>query len=320
MNSVWLMLTLGLRISTAEAQQPIVLEGHENVVSAALFSDDGERLISASWDKSLRVWDMKSARSTATLSGHRDWVLAIALSPDGERIVSASQREIRVWDANTFELLTEYPGLGGAAVNSVAFSEDARQLATGGRDGTVKLWQVGDANPSKIFKGFDCWVHCVAFSADNKTLAAGTRTGRIRLFDLTDGADKAAIEGHDGRQVLSLAASPKFNLLASAGYDQTIKIWDLASGREQAQLTGHKGIVTAVAWSPDGKLLASGDRHGPIKLWDMANGNRLITTLPGHSDDRLGFSVTALAFSPDGRWLASGSYDKTLKLWTLPLE
>ncbi|MCH9014918.1 MAG: hypothetical protein IH877_04435 [Gemmatimonadetes bacterium] len=57
-----------------------------------------------------------------------------------------------------------------------------------------------------------------------------------------------------------------------------------------------------------------------MKLWNIDEGNILITTLPGHSDDRLGFSVTALAFSPNGRRLASGSYDKTIKIWRVPVE
>ena len=81
-------------------------------------------------------------------------------------------------------------------------------------------------------------------------------------------------------------------------------------------MNGHKGIVLSVAFSPDGNLLASGERHGPIKVWDVDT-NQLRTTLTGHSDKRLGFSVIALGFSPDNKILASGSYDHTAKLWNL---
>jgi WD40 repeat protein len=306
--------------NVARAQKPVVIEGHKNVVSAVTFSADGKQLISASWDKTLRVWDIPTSRHVTTLSGHRDWVFDVVASSDGKRLTSASQHAVRVWKPNTFEETDEFPGLGGAAVSAVSISADGTLVATGGRDGTIRLWRNGDSKPKNVFTGFQSWVNALAFSPNGKTLAAGSRTGRIRLYDLFTGKETAAIESHAGKQVMSLSINPASDTLASGGFDASIQLWDLSTGKLTSKITGHKGVVTVVVWSPDGKRLASGERHGQIKLWDTNAGNRLITTLAGHSDKRLGFSVTALAFSPDGRKLASGSYDKTVKLWKLPEE
>jgi len=317
----WLLAVATCLANTAlaAAADPLVLEGHTNVVSSAMFSPNGAHVVSGSWDKTVRIWNSETGKLEHVLNGHRDWVFDLAVSSDGS-IISASQRTLRLWNADGNEQPFVGPSLGGAKVNALAFSSDGKSLAVGRRDGRLDLWHVGDPTPQTTFGGFKSWVSCAAIADNGKVLAAGTRTGAIRLFDLPTGKEGAAVAGYQDQQVLALAINPAGDTLASGGVDPVIRLWDLASGQEIAKLTGHRGVVTALAWSPDGKRLASGERHGQIKLWDHASSNQLITTLPGHSDKQLGFTVTCLAFSPDGGRLISGSYDKTLKIWRLPKD
>lgn len=315
LKSLYAGVCLVVFSGSVHAQKPLILEGHTNVISGVAFSADGKRVISSSWDKTLRIWDINNRTEIATLSGHRDWVFACSLSADGTRLISASQHAIRTWNPETFSEQNVQSPLGGAVVNAVAVSADGSLVATGRRDGFTKLWQTGSKNPKASFGGFESWVSSVAIARDNKTLATGTRTGRIRLFDLTTNKERVVINGHAEQQLLALAINPACDTLASGGFDKTIRLWDLSTGKANGTLSGHKGIITAIAWSADGKLLATGERHGKIKLWNIAEGNTLVTTLAGHSDKRLGFSVTALAFSADGKRLVSGGYDKVVKVW-----
>lgn len=319
---VHLLLLLSVAVLTgwaAAADGPRICRGHTNVVAAVAFTADGQRVISASWDKTVRVWDARNAAAVATLNGHRDWVFAVAV-PDADRLVSASQHAVRVWNAKTFEPVSSQQRLGGATVNAVAVSRDARLVATGGRRGQVRVWSLETPadTPQHTFGGFQSWVTRVVISADNRMLAASARDGRLRLFDLTNGRERTAAVPQAGQPILCLAFSPGNDRLASGGHDRIVRLWNPATSARTAQLPAHKGIVTAVAWSADGQRMASGERHGQIKLWDTTRADPLLLTLPGHSDDRLGFSVTALAFSPDGRQLASAAYDKLVKLWELP--
>jgi len=91
------------------------LEGHTSSVQACACSPDGTRVVSASGDRTLRVWDVAGATTVATLEGHTDWVWGCAFSPDGTRVVSASgDRTLRVWDvAGAFAV--SVIGLGGPA-------------------------------------------------------------------------------------------------------------------------------------------------------------------------------------------------------------
>ncbi len=303
---------------TARAQEAVTLEGHENVVSSLVFSEDGQRLISGSWDRTVRVWNATNGQQETVLRGHSDWVFDVQLTSDNE-LVSTSQKEILRWSDGTFEMSRGRSGLGGATVNSAVISPDGLQLATGSRDGFVRVWPVDAADPKSVIElgAFRSWVGAVCISTDGDRLAAGTRTGTIRIFELPTGKQLHSFEAHPGRQILTLAMTPEGDTLLSGAFEQTARLWNVETGKESATLSGHRGVVTSAAWSADGKLLATGERHGSIHIWDAGDSSKPLRKITAHSDGRLGFSVTALAFSPNGQRLALGSYDKTIRIWSV---
>jgi WD40 repeat protein len=98
------------------------------------FSPDGDRIISGSWDHSVRVWDGKTGEQLRELKGHTDTVNSVTFSPDGDRIISGSwDHSVRVWDAKTGEQLRELKGHTDA-VCSVAFSPDGDRIVSGSCD------------------------------------------------------------------------------------------------------------------------------------------------------------------------------------------
>jgi WD40 repeat protein len=105
------------------------LEGHTSSVSSVAFSAAGDRLASASWDQTVRVWDAKTRQPLHTLEGHTNWVSSVAFSATGDRLASASWDEtVRVWDAKTGQPLHtfEHKGYG----TNVVFSSDGLYLET----------------------------------------------------------------------------------------------------------------------------------------------------------------------------------------------
>ena len=114
--------------------------------------------------------------------------------------------------------------------------------------------------------------------------------------------------GHSG-YVLSVAFSPKGQLIASGSWDNTVKLWRANDGALLKTFSGHSDGIRSVAFSPDGKLLASGSSDNTVKLWRVGDG-KLMKTFKGHSN-----SVLSVAFSPNGQLIASGSSDSTIKLW-----
>ncbi|MGK7900273.1 MAG: trypsin-like peptidase domain-containing protein [Hormoscilla sp.] len=184
-------------------------------------------------------------------------------------------------------------------VYSVAISPDGQLLASGSRDDTIKIWNLGSGRLLRTLTGHSDWVRSVAISPDGQLLASGSDDNTIKIWNLGSGRLLRTLTGHSS-YVLSVAISPDGQLLASGSRDKTIKIWNLGSGRLLRTLTGHSDLVRSVAFSPDGQLLASGSDDKTIKIWNLGSG-RLLRTLTGHSDQ-----VWSAAFSPDGQTIVSG--------------
>ena len=283
-------------------------ETNEQMTSVAFNSDDS-LLASGSWDKTVKLWDMRSRTLAMTLEGHSSSVHSVAFSPDGLLLASGSwDKTVKLWDVRSRTLAMTLEGHSDG-VESVAFSPDSSLLASGSWDGTVKLWDVKSRALAATLEHSD-FVTSVAFIPDGSLLASGSwdelqRNGTVKLWDVKSRTLVATLEGHSDR-VLSIAFSPDGSLLASGG-DYTVKLWDVRSRTLAATLERYS---SSVAFSPDGSLLAcKGGSNSMVKLWNVRS-RTLVATLDTSS-------VESIAFNPDGSLLASGSVNETVKLWNV---
>jgi hypothetical protein len=152
-----------------------------------VFSPDGKRLVSGSYDNTLKVWDAQTAQDTLTLKGHNNWVLSVAFSPDGKRLVSGSgDGTVKVWDAQTGQDTLTLKG-HTKGVTSVAFSPDGQRVVSGSTDKTLKLWDAQTGQDTFTLKGHTDLVTAVAFSADGKRVFARDEQGKVLAWAVRDG-------------------------------------------------------------------------------------------------------------------------------------
>jgi WD40 repeat protein len=270
------------------------------VVSVA-FSPNGRMLASGSSDGTMKLWDVTTGRSW-TLTDHANVVRSLASLLDGKTLANGRP---------------PLPVTGPAdRVSPLAFSADGSKLASGSRDGKVKVWDVATRRDIRTFTGHKDRVLSVAFSPDGRTLASGSLDETVRLWDVDTGRTIRTLPGHSGG-ALSVAFSPDGSKLASGSgsfTDATVKLWDVATGADQTR-RGLRGGVLSVAFSPDGSKLASGSGDQSVRLWSLDTGGLSKTSInlpTGHHD-----RVWSVAFSPDSKTLASGSWDRTVILWDL---
>ncbi|WDV52905.1 hypothetical protein PV963_22345 [Streptomyces coeruleorubidus] len=322
-------------ISIVNAPLATPLVGHTGAVYLTTFSPDGRTLATASYDRTVRLWNVADPKRPKPLgkplTGHTSWVSSAVFSPDGRTLASAADDgTIRLWDvtdpAHPQPLARPLTGHDGT-IYLIAFSPDGRTLASVGDDHTVRLWDVADPKRPKALgkplTGHKAAVRSVAFSPDGRTLAAGGDDGTIRLWDVTQPRRPEPVgeplTGHTDT-VHSVAFSPDGRTLASGSADDTVRLWNMTDRRRAAAigapLTGHTGAVWSVAFSPDGNMLAAASADSTASLWkvsDPAYPSQVGGPLAGSSGE-----MYALGFSPDGRTLATGTGDNKVRLWSLP--
>ena len=197
----------------------------------------------------------------------------------------------------------------GATVNSVAFSEDGKLLASASGDKTIQIWDNSAGVRVKTLEGHKSCVTSVAFSKDGKLIASGSRDFTIRIWDPATGNQLRVLEGHTC-SVRSICFNNNTSHIASASSDKTVRIWDSQTGHQVRSLGGNTTYVFCVRYSNDGKYLISGSRD-KIRIWDANTGSH-VRTLEGHTSQ-----VNSVAVSPNSKYLVSGSTDKTIKIWEL---
>ncbi|KZP30695.1 hypothetical protein FIBSPDRAFT_978725, partial [Athelia psychrophila] len=285
-----------------------IIEGHSSLVWPVVYSPDGTRIASGSYDSTIQLWDAISGAHLNTLKGHPDGVYSVAFSSDGAMIASGSgDRTIRLWDAVSGKHLVTLEG-HSATVQSVAYSTDGTQIASGSQDNTIRLWDSITGTHLNTLKGHSDGVYSVAFSPDGAKFASGSSDKTIRLWDAVSGKHLMTLKGHL-HSVRSVVYSPDGTQIASGSQDNTIRLWDSISGTHLNTLKGHFKVVYSVTFSPDGALIASGSMDRTIRLWDAVGGKHLVT-LEGRSG-----GVTSVAFSRDGNHIVSGSTDGNIRLW-----
>lgn len=208
------------------------------------------------------------------------------------------------WQLGSVVTLSGHTG----EVNTIAFSPDGQQFASGSDDQTIKIWNLNQRQELSTLKGHTNWVYSVAISPNSQTLVSGSKDTTVKVWNLNTKQQLRTLTGHTS-YVDAVAISPNGQKIASGSYDKTIKIWNLKTGEELRTLKGHSTEVLSVAISPDSQTLASSSTDKTIKIWNLKTGQEL-HTLKGHTDD-----VNSVAFNPNGQELASVSDDKTIKIW-----
>ncbi|CUA73703.1 putative WD repeat-containing protein slr0143 [Synechocystis sp, PCC 6803 substr. Kazusa] [Rhizoctonia solani] len=326
---------------------------HTDPISSVKFSPDGEFIVSGSWDATVRAWTVSTGEPfTGPFEGPCQ-ITAVSFSADGTRILSASQDcTLQMW--STFcGVLSKNKSRGiKYSIDSVEFSPDNGQVATGCSDYFIRLWDLRSGDLIHTLEGHEGSIRSVSFSPgqDQLQLVSGSDDYTIRVWDVRTGAGNrlAIVKPPEGRidrisySYRAVVFSPDGRNIASGSNDCTVGVWSSSTGeRVIGPLKGSEDPIISVAYTLDGRFIVAASTNPIFQVWDAVSGHhthsvhcretlskdptpaprlprlllRKMTQHAGNIGSAL--ELTAVAFSHDASYAAFGSSDGTIQAWDI---
>jgi WD40 repeat protein len=311
---------------------PLELRGHTKSVRTLAISPDDRWLVTGGDDKTIRRWDLTNGNPEKTmviLSRLEDSLNALAIDSAGRRLVYSVANDTKAY---ILDMLSKAPQPlllpHGEPLESLKMSPDGSLLATGGKNGSVYIWDFANLSQGpRSLHGHKGAVKAIAFSKHNRWLITGGKDKLTMLWDLARPITTEFVNSpnNKGSRILlvhpefvcDVAITPNEKYALSADGSGRIFRWDLTTvvpAERETELFGHKRAVYSLAVSLDSNWLLSASDDNTCRIWSL---NELqpansATILRGH-DDRL----SAVALSADNIWAATGSHDGTVRLWRL---
>ncbi len=293
------------------------LSGHAGFTTCAAFAPDGKTLVTASFDQTVRIWDVATKRTVRQLTGFAGPLQrnSVTWSPDGTLLAVADGTDIHIFGTTNWNTLRTLPNpsvAGRLFSLPIAFSPDGQTLSCNAET-EIRHWDTTswERRTNHLRNPVGTFGRLLAYSPDGLRFATASSDGILMGNASSDPPGKPFFG--QLHWPCSVAFSPDARLVAASGRDGLAIVWDVTDGKERARVPADSMLAVAVAFSGDGRRLATGGTDQVVRLWEIESG-RLLASLKGHDNE-----IWVLAFSPDGRTLVSGSKDGTVRLWaTMP--
>ncbi len=294
----------------------VALGKHAADVYDASFSRDGTRVVTASIDRTARIWNVATGEPIGTLP-HPDEVHSASFDAGGTRVVTASRDKIaRIWSVDSGAVLAALAGHTDQVV-SASFSPDGKWVVTASADKTALIWEVASGAEIASFTAHTDMVNSAAFSADGKRVVTASADGTARVWSAATGEPVGEPLRDDG-EVTSASFDASGSRVVTASGIGSVTVWKLAEGGAGMLLLDQTQYFDAASFSADGKRVVTASRDGTAKIWDVVQSvinqthisDQPMAKLAGHEE-----RIFTASFSADGTQVVTASRDGTARVW-----
>jgi WD40 repeat protein len=298
------------------------IDAHGDWVRCLSFTPDGNKLVSGSFDKTIKLWQVATGQLVRTFTDSLKGVFALAVSPDGKLLASGSWDEtIALWDLESgtcIQNLTQHQ----SSVRSLAISPDSKTLVSGSFDRTIVLWHLPAGTVQTTIVDLEP-IAAISLSANGKFFVSTGDDGTIKLWSVATG--EAIVESKANQHCIgSLAIDPDGQTIAAGTVNGYVVLWQLTNIDDRGlpahielvqTIKAHAGQINACVFSPDGQYLITGSVDGKAKVWYRGEDRQFRDKARSILKGDPGRSVMSVAISLQNQLIAIGGADGTIQLW-----
>ncbi|OYP35945.1 protein kinase domain-containing protein [Rhodopirellula sp. MGV] len=304
-----------------------LLCGHTRSITDLHFHRDNGRLLSASVDKSVKLWAVddslhRSGDAPERLASLDGIVGAMAIDPQGRYVAFAGgdllrnrtdatrpmDSSIHLLHAVTHQPIKRLDGHDDGIL-SIAIRPGGDQLASASIDRTVRLWDLSERGQQPIVLDHGSWVSAIAYTVDGEIVSTGTHNGIVRFWEASTGTLIRSFRSND--KIKSLAFSEDGQTFASGGTDGQIRLWDVKSGQLHHTIDTKTDRVQCLQFVDGDQRIMSETVDNSIAIWNLQS-LQIERQFEGH--DR---AIRSILVHPLDQRLISCSDDGTIRIWDL---
>jgi len=297
-----------------------VLKGHFGKIYAVAWGPDSRRLVSASQDGKLIIWNAFTTFKEAVIVLRSSWVMTCAYSPNGQMVAAGgldntvsvyklgTETERKVSQEKPTAELAQHEGY----LSCCRFI-DNKQIVSSSGDGSCILWDLERRAPKQVFTEHKGDVMAVSTNeADPNYFVSGSTDTLAKVWDIRQSGKKSVISfaGHEA-DINSVQFIPDGTAFGTGSDDASCGLFDLRAAAQINKYADSKilGGMTSVAFSKTGRFLFASDDETMVHVWDTLHATR-VSDLGPHE-----LRVSCVQVSPDGQALCTASWDTTIKIW-----
>jgi len=323
-------------------REHLILKGHTGDVVHATFSPNGNKVVTASDDGTIRLWNARNGKLLKVLlhknpttraifhpNGNRiaivlyniiylwdvnnekrlkdllehQWrIRHIVFSPDGKYLLSVSSDKTILWNINNGEFKVLKEQED--KITYAAFNSSSSHVVTSGADKTVRIWDVDSTKVVNVLQGHEEKVNYATFNADGTLVVTASDDDTARIWNLTNGTS-IVLGGHKGNVNYANFSPDKKYIVTTS--ETEAYLWNI-NGELVKKLSEHEGWIKNVFFSQNGTHLITISGH-TVRIWNAGNG-QLLSILRGHKKE-----VKHWAFSPDSTYFVMAGADSIARIW-----